>query len=156
VIVIFGPQHFFVQEQAMADGQPQIDPLAAGIAFLRRQDTIYSRNAWVNRWCGWLCGWGAAASAAFAAVSGKLFADHPSYPVWSGFLATLLVGITQTVKPDVLADAYYRGHLLIEMALGDYVLGKATAEDLISAWHLAQGGLPGAIPTKPKAGLPTA
>lgn len=133
---------------------PQTDALQAGIKFLTEQNRIYTRNAWANRWCGWGCGWGAAALAAFAAVSGKLFPDHATYPVWSGFVAALLVGITQTVKPDVLADAYYRGHLLIEMALGDYVLGKASADDLVNAWHLAQGGLPGAIPTKPKADVP--
>jgi hypothetical protein len=42
----------------------------------------------------------------------------------------------------------------LEQAIGDHILGKATAEDLSEAWHIAQSGMPGASPSSPKKDLP--
>lgn len=120
------------------------DSLERGVAFLRQQDSIYARNAWVARWVGWLCGWGGSALAAFAGVSTKLFKDSENLPVWCGLIAALLIAVNQVIKPESWADAYYRGHLLLEGAIGDYALGKATPEALSDAWHQAENGLPGA------------
>jgi hypothetical protein len=93
--------------------------LQSGISFLEKQDSIYARNAWLDLYAGWICGWGAAVLAAFTAVSARLYPDSPKIPIWTGLLAAALVSITQTVKPEVWADAYYRGHILIENVVGD-------------------------------------
>lgn len=123
------------------------DPLDRGIDFLKKQDAVFARNAWMHRWLGWICGWGGTVIAALGAASLKLFDGEHSHtvPVWCGFAAAALTGVNQTIKPDVWADAYYRGHLLLEEAIGDHLLGKATADDLTKAWHRAQSGLPGAL-----------
>ncbi|HUA35186.1 MAG TPA: hypothetical protein VMA09_16370 [Candidatus Binataceae bacterium] len=49
------------------------------------------------------------------------------------------------MKPEVWANAYYKGHIVLEQAIGNYVLGKATSDDLGQAWHVAQQGLPGVV-----------
>ena len=53
------------------------------------------------------------------------------------------------------ADAYYRGHLILEQVVGDELFGKASTDDLRDAWHMAQSGMPGASPSTPKKPLPT-
>ena len=139
-------------QDASASKQPEIGTsLQSGINFLTQQNAIYARNAWLDRYAGWILGWGAAVLAAFTAVSAKLFPNSTRLPIWTGLLAAALVSVTQTVKPEVWADAYYRGHILIENVLGDAAIGKATADDLSNAWHQAQGGLPGVTPALQKA-----
>jgi len=115
-----------------------------GLQYLIKQDGYFNRGAWILRWIGWITGFGTAVLAAFAGVAPKLFPNHSSVSIWIGIIAAALVGITQVVKPEAWADAYYRGHLTLQMALGDYKLGRATGEDLSNAWRQAQGGLPGA------------
>jgi hypothetical protein len=61
-----------------------------------------------------------------------------------GFIAAILIAINQIVKPDQWADAYYRGHVLLESAIGDHALGRATPQALSDAWRQAESGLPGA------------
>lgn len=138
----------------MPDSGTPVDSLASGIEFLKKQDAIFFRNAWIHRWTGWICGWGAAFVASVGALDPKLFGDSHNFAVWSGFIAAALIGVDKTVKPDVWADAYYRGHLILEQAIGDHTFGKATADDLSLAWHIAQSGMPGATPSTPKQALP--
>lgn len=126
------------------------DPLERGIEFLRQQDYIYARNSWVARWVGWLCGWGASALAAFGGISTKIFPGSDNLTLWCGFVAAILIAINQVIKPEAWADAYYRGHLLLEGAIGDHALGKATTQSLSDAWHQAESGLPGAATNLPK------
>jgi hypothetical protein len=119
-------------------------PEQQGVEFLKQQDYIFFRQAWINRWIGWICGWGGTALAAFGGIWVKGHPNDGTFLMWTGLIAAALTGVTQTVKPEVWADAYYRGHLLLEQVIGDHVMGKATPDDLQKAWHLAQGGLPGA------------
>lgn len=123
-----------------APGIPQ-----TGLDFLKQQDHVYFRQAWIHRWISWICGWGGSALAAFGGIWINLHPTDHTVAVWSGLIAASLTAIVQTVKPDVWADAYYRGHILLEQAIGDHVLGKATVEDLQNAWHQAQSGMPGAV-----------
>ncbi len=118
----------------------------AGLEYIQKQDHIYFRQAWVHRWISWICGWGAGVLAASGVVTLSWATnDNHAVPFWCGIASAGLTAVTQTVKPDLWANAYYRGHLLLEQAIGDHVLGNATAEDLMNAWHQAQGGMPGAI-----------
>ena len=127
----------------MADDTTQNDPLLKGVTFLTAQDEVYRRNASVSRGLGWIFGWGSSAVAAFAAVAGNLIEGEKQAHVWAGFIAAALVAVNQTVKFELWAEAYFRGHILLQTALGDHALGKATASDLTSAWEQAQAGLPG-------------
>ena len=112
-------------------------------ALLRKQDLIYARNAWIARWVGWICGWGGAALAALGGASTKLYPNDDTLPVWCGLTAAAPVAMNQIFKPDTWAEAYYRGHLLLEEAIGDCELGKGSKDGLVDAWHRAQSGLPG-------------
>ena len=127
----------------MTESQVGVDR-AEAIAFIKEQNDIYGRTAWIDRCCGWLCGWGATTLASLAALSasGKIFEKHPTYPVWFGFTAAALTAINQTVKFEVLADAYYKGHIVLDTVLGSFKFGKATIDDLDEAWKQAQAGLP--------------
>ena len=116
----------------------------AGIEFLKQQDHVFFRQAWIHRWTSWICGWGGSALAAFGGIWVNLHPEDHTIPVWSGLIAASLTAVVQAVKPDLWADAYYRGHLLLEQVIGDHVLGKATTDDLQEAWHQAQSGMPGA------------
>jgi hypothetical protein len=115
------------------------------IKFLMEQNKIFSVMAWRSRWAGWVCGWGTALCAAFAGVCNLLFPGHPAIPAWVGLIGAALAGFSTTIHPGSIADAYYRGHILIETALGDHLLGRASFEDLSEAWRQAQAGLPGAV-----------
>lgn len=118
-----------------------------GLAALIQQDGYFARNAWTLRWIGWITGFGTVVFATFAGVATKLYPNDSTVSAWTAVAAAALAGINQVVKPEVWADAYYRGHLTLEMAIVDYKLGSASGEDLSNAWRQAQGGLP-------EAGLP--
>lgn len=118
-------------------------PGPEGVNFLKEQHRVYFRQAWVYRWISWICGWGASVIAALGGVWAGLYPSDHTLSIWTGLTAAVLTGIVQTVKPELWADAYYRGHLLLEQAIGDYSLGNATVEDLKEAWHQAEAGLPG-------------
>ena len=116
-----------------------------GIDFIKEQHAVYVRQAWIYRWISWICGWGAAVLAVASGVLAKLSSGGDTGSVVATSLVTAgLAGIVQIVKPEVWADAYYRGHLLLEEAMGDYALGNASKESVMEAWHAAERGLPGA------------
>jgi len=137
----------------MEENAARSDSSTRGVEFLKQQDSIFMRNSWLYRWTGWICGWGAGVVAALGAADPKALGLQNA-AVWGGFIAAALIAVDKTVKCDVWADAYYRGHLILEQAIGDHILGKATAEDLSDAWHTAQSGMPGASPSSPKKDLP--
>jgi hypothetical protein len=119
--------------------------MRAGIEFLKQQEHIYFRQAWIHRWIGWICGWGGSALAAFGGIWLSTHPDDHTVPLWSALIAAALTAVVQVVKPELWANAYYKGHIVLEQVLGDYVLGKATSDDLQQARHTAQQGLPGAV-----------
>ena len=125
-----------------------------GLDYLITQDGYFARNAWILRWIGWITGFGTAVLAAFAGVAPRLYPNELKVSAWTGLIAAALAGINQVVKPEAWADAYYRGHLTLEMAIGDYKLRRATGEDLSNAWRQAQGGLPGAGLPRSKSSKP--
>ena len=51
------------------------DSLERGIDFLKKQDAVFARNAWMHRWLGWVCGWGGTVVAALGSVLLKLLDD---------------------------------------------------------------------------------
>ena len=83
-----------------------------GLQYLITQDGYFNRSAWILRWIGWITGFGTAVLAAFAGVAPRLFPNDSSVSVWTGLIAAALAGITQVVKPEAWADAYYRDTLL--------------------------------------------
>jgi hypothetical protein len=130
------------------------DSLDRGVEFLTKQDAIFMRNAWVYRWTGWICGWGAVVVAVLGASDPHGLGPNHNAAVWGGFMAAALAAVDKTIRCDVWADAYYRGHLVLEEVIGDHVLGKATREDLADAWHIAQSGMPGSSSSLGKKALP--
>lgn len=114
-----------------------------GIEFLKAQDHIFFRQSWIHRWISWICGWGGSAVAAFGGLWATIHPEDHTIPLWAGLVAASMIAIIQTVKPELWADAYYKGHIVLEQVIGDHYLGQATPEDLRDAWHLAQSCLPG-------------
>lgn len=131
----------------MPDSAPPPAPNDRGLEFVTAREAEYRRNARVYRGLGWVFGWGSSVVAAFGAVAGNLIDGEKHAHVWAGFIAAALAAVNQTVKFDLWADAYFRGHILLQTALGDLALGKATPADLSAAWDDAQAGLPGQKPS---------
>ena len=124
----------------------QEDPLSKGVDFIKAQHAVFQRNAWIARWAGWICGWGSASLAIFAGVAGNLIEHEATAHIWAGLLGGILAAVNQTIRFESWADAYYKGHLILETALGDHELGSITAAELSAAWHQAEANLPGNAP----------
>ncbi len=120
-----------------------IDKSKVDLITLRERE--FFRLAWVYRWIGWICGWGTTVLASTATLWVKEYPEQHSVAFWCGLLAAMLAAINSTVKPEVWADAYYKGHIILDQATGNAILDDNLTPDYLQrALEAAESGLPGA------------